>query len=50
MSCKELECARRPKPSGKKSERRREKLPNHINHEKNATIKISPFEKKKKPS
>ena len=45
--CFHMEFARKKKPSGKKDERRRGKLPNQIRHDQNAAIAVGTWKKRK---
>jgi hypothetical protein len=43
-----LEFARKKKPTGRKSERRKEKLPNQIRHDQNTAIAVGTWKKRNK--
>lgn len=42
-----LELARKKKPNGKKDEKKRGKLPNHIRHDENASIAVGTWRKRR---
>jgi len=55
MTCLERELnfyhikfARKKKPSGRKGERRKEKLPNQVRHDRNAAIAVGTWRKRNK--